>query len=94
VSRAGAPEACCPRKVVCFPTDPTAIPVRPWCLCSTMFHILFMMLQEAAAPAAAAAAGSITDTYNATQVRAPRWVAHAHSCCCAPLLACAVRAST
>jgi hypothetical protein len=61
-----------------------------------MFHILFMMLQEAAAPAAAAAAapGSITDTYNATQVRASRWEAHAHSCCCAPLPACAVRAST
>ena len=36
--------------------------------CRTMFHLLFMMLSEAGEAAAPAAAGSITDTFNATQV--------------------------
>ncbi len=67
--RVVAPEARCPHGVVGFLTDTPAIPVRPWrWLCRTMFHILFMMLQDAAA---APAPGSITDTYNATQVRDP-----------------------
>jgi hypothetical protein len=41
VRRACAPQACCPREVVGFLTDPPVIPVRPWrWLCSSLLAYL------------------------------------------------------